>query len=210
MGFVTILVQHSWSLQPNSKSKPAQTSHRPKDRQKNINVRLTEGKTVSKLIEKFNRSDSAVAHQSMEVEIRDVLDRLAKLSLQSCIVDTARIDPIRVSLNAVKKLVSSDLIGQDKTRLYAAQARISLVAYAHCINRHLSDKALNILLEALDTNRLSFDGSESSCLFQLIIQLTRALQVSIDKARSEDTSEMRVAVDGHMERLLKVNMISFI
>jgi hypothetical protein len=196
-------------MQPNSHSKkPSKSPSRPsKGRKKSADVRLTDIKSVARLIEKFNRSDSTIAQQIIDVEIRDVLDRLARLSLQSSIPDTARIDPIRVSLKAVKKPLSSDFIAQDKTRFYAAQGRISLVAYANCKTRHLSDKALDILIEALDTNLLSFDGSESQCLFELIVQLTCALQVSIDKARSEDPEKMRVTVNQHMERLLKVCIV---
>jgi hypothetical protein len=203
MGFVTILVQHSWSMQPNSISKKSKSPSRPsKKREKSTDVRLTDIKSVAQLIERFNRSDSSLTH--LDIEIRDVLDRLARLCLQSSIPDTARIDPIRVFLKAVKNPVSSDLIAQDKNRFYAAQGRISLVAYANCKTRHLSDKALDILIEALDTNLLSFDGSESQSLFELIVNLIQALQISFDKARSEEPEKMRVTVNQHMERLLKV------
>ena len=208
MGFVTILVQHSWSMRPGTMKKESTTSSNPhKDQSKNRSVRLTDFKSVAKLIERFNQSDPSITQKPIEVEVRDVLDRIARLSLQSSILDTARVDPIRVSLKAVKKPDSSDIVGQDKTRSYAAQARISLVAYDACKTLHLRDKALDILLEALDTNILSFDRSESNALFQLIIQLTKALQFAIDKARSEDPAQMRVAVDNHLERLLKVYLL---
>lgn len=209
MGFVTILVQHSWALQPNRIVNKSRSSYHPAaDKKKpNNDIRLTDIKSVAKLIERFNRSDSTMAQQLLEVEIRDVLDRLARLSLQSSIPDIARIDPIRGSLKAMKKMEVSDLVWRDKTMFYSAQARISLVAYSTCKIRHLGNKALDILLEALDTNLLSFDVSESNRLFQLIIQQTKALQTLIDKARSEDFSEMRVAVDNQLERLLKVCMM---
>ena len=205
MGFVTVLVQHSWSMQP-SKScrKPAKTSIGSRPNKKNQPVRLTDIKSVIRFTDQFNRSDSA-NRRFLESEARDILDRLARLSLQSSILDPVRIDPIRQSLKAVRKPVTPDSVGQDKTRFYAAQARISLVAFGTSQALHLRDKALDILIEALDTNLLSYDASESKCLFDLIIHLKKAVQIAVDNTRTENPTEMRVNADSHMERLLKVH-----
>ena len=240
MGFVTILVQHSWSMVPNGSenstksnlvSPASRNSQKRSDSKSNsVNksiksnqVRLTDLSSIRSFMEAYNRASTVYQRQIMECEIRDILDRLSRLTLQSSITDTGRIDTIRSSLKPVRShSQTSSESGSDKTRFYAAQARLSLVVFSSCRTRHLRERALDILLESLDTNALSYDPQESKLLFQLLDELRMALELVVDRARSKRSLimsetesgdvrgtdvDMRVSVDGHMERLLKVNFM---
>lgn len=172
-------------------------------------MRLTDYRAVRKFIDSYNKS----ASPSKESGIRDVLDRLTKMTLQSNIPDTNRVDQFRSNKESQKKSSPSSLkqtdLNIDKTRMYAAQARTSLMTFAYCHTRHLQEKAIDILIEALETNTLSHSTSETEILFQILDEARLALEATINSVRNQrmydaaSDTDGRLFVDLEMERILK-------
>jgi hypothetical protein len=227
MGFVTILVQHSWSMQPNASGKAVETPKEevktpgtpPKPIKPSDNVRLTDPYSVLDFINIYNTASSLKERQGLETEIRDILDRLTRLVLQSEIPDPIREGSSKKSRIDKAFLESNSDLSINKTRCCAAQARSSLVAFSYCRTRNLREKALDVLIQALNVNYLSHDLVEIEQLLFLLNELKQALELAVDKARSkrsllsnasvdEDTDNItidsRVLVDVHLERLLQV------
>jgi hypothetical protein len=173
-------------------------------------MRLTDYHAVRKFMDSYNKS----ASPAKESGIRDVLDRLTKMTLQSNIPDPNRVDQFRSNQVSQTKSSPSSLkqtdLSIDKTRMYAAQARTSLMTFAHCQTRHLREKAMDILIEALETNTLSYAASETENLFQILDVARLALESIVNSAgnqpaddASSSESDGRLFVDLEMERVFK-------
>ena len=217
MGFVTVLVQHSWSMQPSGmeESSPQSSRSGSKKSTKRVNkkvpqpTRLSDPDSIQAFVHSYNSAHSLSSRQSKESEARDILERLSKLILQSCIPDSNRLDLIR------SKMIKSNDPSKtkDKTRFFSSQSRSSLVVFASIKTRHLKEKAIETLLEALDTNCLSYDANECLHLFQLAKYLKKSLESLIDKAKSkrslisridaEPTLDERVPIDSFMQKILR-------
>ena len=234
MGYVTILVQHSWSMQPNGaesssigpSTDPKNSSPTQLQRSSPQTVRLTDPSSIQSFINGYNHLKDKGPICKMEKDMRDVLDRLGRLTLQSTIPDLNRLDSIRLSMTSkssssampknrqidAQRTAEKSSGNVEKARLYASQGRISLVLFSRSKSGHFRNQSLAILLEALDTNALSSSKEETGLLIQLLRESRKTLERMVDGARnrrslatdSNEDVDIRVVVDHHMESLLKV------
>ncbi|KAI8928069.1 hypothetical protein BC831DRAFT_450288 [Entophlyctis helioformis] len=72
---------------------------------------------------------------------------------------------------------------QAKTRRFASEARLSVLMLARCRTRHIRDRSMDLLLEALDTNILSTDPEEIQSLQHLWSELVHVFRSVIDDRR---------------------------
>jgi hypothetical protein len=233
MGFVTVLVKHNWSLQPSQTnrqltvSSATATAHQQQSSSSKMTnskklTRLTDKASIQMFIKRYNVAASDNERQHLESEIRELLDRLSRLVLLSCLSDPVRQDSIRQSLKSVfnikaktkiagKKFDARQEPSVEKTKVVASQARLSLICYSYCRTKHIKDKAMDILLEALNTNVLAYDSKETELLFDLVDELRLALEHTVDKIKQKDTdrkdSDPRIPIDIHIEKLLQVSLV---
>jgi hypothetical protein len=126
-------------------------------------VRVTVPSSISQLVKYYNACDSPNARRECETACRDILERLEHLVLALVIHDPIRKDVIRSRLNTKKANgipAQVNEIALEKTRNFATEARISVIMLARCKSKHIRDKSMALLCEALDTNMLSTNSHE--------------------------------------------------
>jgi hypothetical protein len=110
-----------------------------------------------------------------------------------------------------------------KRRMYASQARRSLVALSRARSRYIRTKSINLALEALDTNELDVDDKEVTSLLLLMAELSDFVEMTIESRKrriKQPTStdcpdhvvqkdfNTAIKVDDHIERLIMVRACS--
>jgi hypothetical protein len=202
---------------PNTDETHQSPSSRRRSRSSN-NIRLTESESLKKLVNVYNSTTKPETRRKYEHEIRDLLQRLQGLILQSSIVDENRVDSFRSSENAAAARKSTNSSFSEKTRRYSSQARSSLVAFSFCRAKALREKGLDVLNEALNINYLGSDSFELDNLLILLKELQSAVETLVDKIKSKrsllsnesiassSNIDMRIPVDTHLERLLLVSI----
>ncbi|KAI8618912.1 hypothetical protein BC830DRAFT_1106610 [Chytriomyces sp. MP71] len=224
MTHLTVLVQHSWAMQPAGAgpapppkaAAPETSSSRPK-KPKIPRVRISIPSTVANFVYLFNlETHTSEMRAILDAQALDILTRLEDLALASCIRDPRRRDPLREQAVAQKakafgskhapKSKSMEDISAPRnnsltasiltaTRRYAAQARRSLLALATCRSRAVRSRSIGLLLEALDTNELGSDDGEVAALLLLVKELGDVLECSVTARRARLQAKQQQTID---------------
>lgn len=176
-------------------------------------VRVTVPSSIAQLVKYYNSCTSAIARRECETASRDILQRLEHLVLASVIHDPVRKDIIRSRMNPTKALDKSQChpnsiektianpnslkvnpTALEKTRFFSTEARISVVMLARCKSKHIRDKSMNLLCEALDTNALSTNKHEIMQLQMLWVELVQMFRHVIDARRYNQGIDGKVVV----------------
>ncbi|KAI8907191.1 hypothetical protein EDD86DRAFT_255376 [Gorgonomyces haynaldii] len=139
-------------------------------------VRITVPSTIAQLVKFYNQCDTPVLRRECETACRDVLDRLEHLVLISTIPDPLRRDFIRSRKGRQQQ--------EQKSHKLAGLGRISVLMLARCRSKHIRDRSMELLVEALDTNELSVSEEEANHLQMLWVELVQMLRHIIDAKRS--------------------------
>ena len=250
MGFVTIHVQHGWQIQSSKSSKnglptpytvhsPTENATSPQSQKDggfsslaasplqkpplSSLIRLTLPASVAQLVKYFNCTQETNQLRELEEAVRDVLSRLELLVLASCIPDPSRFDHIRSRLyssapKSDKK--SSEKSTPDTTIRSSSEGRISVLMLTRCRSHLLRQRALALLVEALDTNQLSTSSHETMHLQMLWVEMVQLFRHVLDTYRkrtfqmldSEDAAapipppdnSARTLIDSRLQTLLTV------
>jgi hypothetical protein len=148
-------------------------------------VRVAVPASIAQLVKFYNSCTEPSARRDCETACRDILGRLEHLVLSSDIEDTARKDIIRsrIKIYSSKSSNNSNPISIEKTRRFATESRISVVMLARCKSKHIRDKSMCLLCEALDTNILSTDKHEVMQLQMIWVELVQMFRHVIDARR---------------------------
>ncbi|KAJ3414575.1 hypothetical protein HDV05_006314 [Chytridiales sp. JEL 0842] len=211
MGFVTVLIQHSWAMQPAGAADipDGQKATHGSDAKLSDNVRISVPSSVASFVKVFNMANSDALRRKCDNMALDILARLEHMVLTSCVTDNLRKDPMRGSLKSQEEMVVSvkptkqqkpkksdsetptrdsgtskstekDTVSRVKKRRYASQARRSVVALAKARSRYIRAKAMDLVLEALDTNELDVDEVEITNLLLLVTELVEFVESTIE------------------------------
>lgn len=190
-------------------------------------IRLTLPASVAQLVKYFNCTQETDQLRELEEAVRDVLSRLELLVLASCIPDPSRFDHIRSRLgssttkfdkNSNEKINSNST--SETTIKSSTEGRISVLMLTRCRSHLLRERALALLVEALNTNQLSTTPHETMHLQMLWVELVQLFRHVLDTYRrrsfqmlySEDNATSaipsdnsnRTLIDNRLQNLLTV------
>jgi hypothetical protein len=164
MGFVTVLVQHAWAMQPAGAIDPAKIPDKPVETdfkfETKDDVRISVPSSVTAFAKGYNATTTAEERRKNEIKAFDLLQRLEHMALACRISDPFRFnkqkaanaksnDRVKDELrNTQKENAKANPIVASKTRRYAAQARRSLLALSRVRSKEIRRKSLHILIDA--------------------------------------------------------------
>jgi hypothetical protein len=148
-------------------------------------VRITVPSTVAQLVKEYNGCQPGKQKDALFAICLDTLSKLQLLIMSSAIYDSSRKDSKEKydSLSIRDPNTMAQARAKDKTRQFAAEARVSLVMLARCNSRVIRDKAWLLLTEALDINHLSLVDGEIHSLQMLCVELIQVLRQIIEARR---------------------------
>ncbi|KAJ8325251.1 hypothetical protein QVD99_006007 [Batrachochytrium dendrobatidis] len=103
-------------------------------------------------------------------------------STLSAVFSSPIIDPV-FKPHHDSKFIGNSNSSASKTTQFASEARLSVLMLSQCRTRHIRDRAMDLLMESLDTNILSTHMEETICLQHLWIELVHVLRHTIDGRR---------------------------
>lgn len=149
-------------------------------------IRITSPDSVLRLVSMHNEVSIFPGPHSREAKecelaCRDVLVRLEHLILASNIPDEFRIDQLKGMLK-----YSADVASTERTRHFAALARVSVVHLAGCISISVRSRAIQMLVEALSVNSLSDVDDEIMQLNYLLKSIVQFMEKDSSVTQNED------------------------
>jgi hypothetical protein len=204
MGCITILVQHAWKMQNQSKqiegnlanyeiNKVARGVIRPisaarKDdlstKPLSSHVRVTIPSSVAQLVSYYNTCQTIRERKDCELACIDLLYRLEQITHQSTNIDQQKRKiyfqlPAQAGVSISRKHRNSrnqfEKSSLSKGTKYAAEARISILMLSRSNSKRIREYALLLLCEALDTNGLISSEHELMHLHMLWVELVQML-----------------------------------
>ncbi|KAJ3220339.1 karyopherin beta [Dinochytrium kinnereticum] len=223
MGFVTVLVQHAWAMQP-AGSEEQEYSAEQKPSQNGVtmsNIRVSVPSSIHSFVKAYN-SGSRKNHERFETMAADIMARLENMVFSSIISDPSRKDNVRLSIAIANRNKEKqdeeknvDKSPSSKTKRYCAQARRSLLALSRIKSQEIRDRCLELLLEALDTNELASDDAEVANLLLFVNEIADVLEMAIIQRRRRkrqgkglNEKTHYVTIDDYIERLLLCTALS--
>ncbi|KAI8914837.1 hypothetical protein DFJ77DRAFT_463579 [Powellomyces hirtus] len=224
MGFVTVLVQHAWALQPTTSSRGA--TPRQATEQGGTSRRRSAGgvslipETVTAFLRDYRAAVTHSASRRFEKQAVDLLDRLHHVVMGPALANAKRDNVSRAATpssasmykpaKGVPRLASGRLRRAHQcryderctpayaTRKHALRARQSLVAFTQCPHAPLRDMALEYLYEAVDCgNELRHDELELENLLALVGDMADAI-ATLRRNANQNHQQMEASLVGRL------------